>query len=318
METMTTVAPVAAPQPIELERPAEKICMALSQLFLDGPLKRFSLRENAHGNRFDTMDNWVEDRVWNVDRYRQLFVPHAPFRGKTVLELGCSSGYILNAFMKHEPFRAIGADISAEALEEGRAKYGDRIRFVQTTPSHIPVGDNEVDVVYTVDTVEHLSEPKAMFEEAYRILKPGGRFLIHFGPWYGACGAHLEDIIPFPWPQVFFSMDTLLKVAARIYDSPQHKAACYWFDQRTGERRANPYLDREKWRTFLNDVTVAKFRRLVRELPFEQVHFQRAGFGGTNFKAARALRWLAQVPVLTEFFTAYIFCVLRKPAGASR
>ena len=314
METVAMTAP--AGNPVTLRRPTEKLCLAVSRLFIDTPLRRFNLRQNTQNDRYDSMENYVSDRVSNVAKYHELFSRHVSLRGKTVLELGCSSGYILNSFLEKEPFTAIGADISAEVLAQGRAQYGDRIRFVQTTPGSIPVEDDSVDVIYTVDTVEHLSNPEAIFRDAYRILKPGGRLLVHFGPWYGACGAHLEDIIPFPWPQVFFSMDTLLKVAAHIYDSPDHTPACYWIDPATGQRRANPYLDREHWRTYLNDVTVRKFKRLVRALPFEQVYFRCNGFGGTTFKAARALSWLAQVPVFTEVFTSYVFCVLRKPAAS--
>jgi SAM-dependent methyltransferase len=314
MDTTATVAPAASP--VERWRLSEKLCLGVAWLFMETPLRRFNLREHTQGNRYDSMDNYVADRVSNVEGYRQLFTQFTSFRDKTVLELGCSAGYILNTFLQHEPFAAIGADLSADVLAQGRRDHGDRITFVQTTPRSIPVADDSVDVIYTVDTVEHLSEPKAIFLDAYRILKPGGVFLIHFGPWYGVCGAHLEDIIPFPWPQVLFSMDTLLTVAAHIYDSPAHKVACYWIDPETGQRRPNPYLDREKWRTYLNDVTVRKFKRIVRELPFEQVHFRCHGFGGKTFKVGRALSWLAQVPILNELFTSYVLCVLRKPSGA--
>jgi ubiquinone/menaquinone biosynthesis C-methylase UbiE len=313
METTSTMA--SAAHPLTLRWPAEKLCLAVSRLFIDTPLRRLNLRENTHNNRYDSMENYVEERVGHVVRYHELFSPHVSLRNKTVLDLGCSSGYILNSFLEREPFTAIGADISADLLAQGRAQYGDRIRFVQTTRSSIPIDDDSVDVIYAVDTLEHLSEPEAILRDAYRILKPGGLCLVHFGPWYGVCGAHLEDIIPFPWPQVFFSMDTLLKVAAHIYDSPDHTPACYWIDASTGQRRANPYLDRERWRTYLNHVTVGKFKRIVRALPFETVSLQCNGFSGRTFKAARALSWLARVPILTEVFTSYVFCVLRKRAA---
>jgi SAM-dependent methyltransferase len=314
MERLATAATTTAP--VALERPSEKLCMALARLFMETPLRRFNLRENTHGNRYDSMENYVQDRVSNTQKYRDHFSRFVSFRDRTVLEVGCSSGYLLNSFLEQEPFTAIGADLSPEAIAQARKDYGERIRFVETTPTSIPLPDASVDIAYTVDTVEHLSRPKEIFLDVHRILKPGGLFLLHFGPWYGPCGAHLEDIIPFPWPQVIFSMDTLLKVAARIYDSPDHKAACYWFDQETGQRRPNPYLDREKWRAYLNDVTVRKFKRIVHELPFEKVHLRTHGFGGTTFKAAKAVSWLAQVPVANEIFTSYVFCVLRKPPTA--
>src|SRR5262249_40420915 len=155
-------------------------------------------------------ENYIADRVSNVSDYRQLFDSFASFEGKTVLELGCSSGYLLNSFRQEENFIAIGADIDPEVLGRARTDYGKHVQFVQTTSDHIPVADESVDVVYSIDTIEHLSRPREIFMDVFRIIRPGGMFLIHFGPWYNPNGAHLEDIIPFPWPHVMFSMDTLL------------------------------------------------------------------------------------------------------------
>jgi SAM-dependent methyltransferase len=298
---------------IEVNSMAAKVCLGMTRLFTNGPLRRLNQIERAPGDRFDSNENYFADRVSNITDYRNLFSTFTKFDGRTVLELGCASGYLLNAFLQQENFNAIGADISDKALAQARAQYGDRIRFIQTTPVSIPLPANSVDVIYTIDTIEHLSRPYQIFLDAYRILKPGGLFLIHFGPWYCPYGAHLEDIIPFPWPHVMFSMDTLLNVAAYIYESPDHKHACYWYDE-NGSLQPNPYLDREHWREFLNDLTIRKFREMLNQLPFETTHFQRIGFGGKSYKAARLLSGLAHVPLLEELFIKAVFCVLRKPA----
>jgi SAM-dependent methyltransferase len=298
--------------PVEINSIPAKVCLGMTRLFTNGPLRRLNPIERAPGSRFDSKENYDADRVSNVADYRKLFAPFATFEGRTVLELGCSGGYLLNAFLQLENFNAIGADIDKKTLERARSKYGDHIRFIRTTPISIPLPTGSVDVIYTIDTVEHLSRPSEIFLDAHRILKPGGLFLIHFGPWYCPYGAHLEDIIPFPWPHVMFSMDTLLNVAAYIYESPDHKHACYWYDE-NGALQPNPYLNRERWREFLNDLTIRKFRNMLHQLPFKTVHFQRIGFGGKSYKAARLLSGLAQVPVLDELFIKAVFCVLRKP-----
>jgi SAM-dependent methyltransferase len=299
---------------IQIDSIPGKVCLAMTQLFAQGPLRRFSIRTRAPGQRFESNENYLADRISNIEDYRKLFGPFSAFEGKTVLELGCSKGYLLDAFLEREKFTAIGADIDARVLDHGRRQYGHRIQFVQTTPVSIPLPESSVDVIYTIDTIEHLSRPREIFRDAFRILKPGGVFLIHFGPWYNPQGAHLEDIIPFPWPHVLFSMDTLLKVAAHIYESDDHKHACYWYDEK-GKLRPNPYLDREHWREFLNDLTIRKFRRMLRQLPYEIVHFRRIGFGGKSYRAARLLSGAARLPVLGEFFIKAVFCVLRKPCA---
>ena len=105
-------------------------------------------------------------------------------------------------------------------------------------------------------------------------------------------------------------MDYLFKVAAILYDSEDNIPAYYFFDPETGERRPNPYLDREQWRQYLNRMTIAGFKRLVRGLPYELIHFRRIGFGGKTFALARSLRGLSQVGGLDEFFIIADFCVL--------
>ena len=97
-----------------------KVCLTVSKLFLsNGPLKQFGFRKSEI-TRFDTMENYVADRVEQIGEYRELFSPFVSFAGKTVLELGCNKGYIINSFLQHEDFRAIGAEIDADALKIAR------------------------------------------------------------------------------------------------------------------------------------------------------------------------------------------------------
>ncbi len=294
-------------------RTSTKVCLAVSKLFLkNGPLRRFGFRKEEI-KRFDSMDLWVSERVEQINDYVDLFSPYVSFEGKTVLELGCNRGYLLNSFLQNQNFDAIGAELDLEALEFARENYGDRIKFIQTTPDAIPMPDNSVDILYTIDTVEHLSSPAGMFAECLRVLKPGGTFLVHFGAWLTPYGSHLEDIIPIPWANAVFSMDTLLDVAAHLYDSPDYDVACYYLDEKTGERKPNPFLNKAKWEEFLNHITIRKFRKIIREMPFEIVHLENIGFGGKTFKAGRVLGKLSQVPVAEEFFTKATFAVLKKP-----
>ena len=138
--------------------------------------------------------------------------------------------------------------------------------------------------------------------------------MVHFNPWLNPHGSHLEDIIAFPWPQVFFSMETLLTVAAKLYDSPAYATSCYFLDTK-GKKKPNPFVNRDAWGTYLNYMTIRKFNRLLKELPFEVRHQGRIGFGGSTFKISRLVRGFAQVPLLDEFFTSVLFTVLAKPAS---
>ena len=229
------------------------------------------------------------------------------------MELGCSTGYLLASFLQRDRFRAIGVDIDELCLRRGRATYGDQIEFVASTDVSVPLPDNSVDLIYCIDTVEHLMRPREILLDCFRILRPGGRFLVHWHSWLGPYGSHLEDIIPFPWPHVLFSMDTLLDVAADIYDSPSYVPACYWYDAESGIQRPNPYRDHQRWANFLNKMTIRDFRRLLQTLPYNTLQFRRRGFGGKSYKGAKLLHGLAKVPMLDEFFLKAVICVMEKP-----
>src|SRR2546422_3763630 len=96
--------------PIKINSLAASVCLAMTRLFTNGPLRKFNVIERALGNRFETKENYVADRVSNVSDYRRLFQPFVKFEGKTVLELGCASGYLLHSFLQQENFVAIGDD----------------------------------------------------------------------------------------------------------------------------------------------------------------------------------------------------------------
>jgi ubiquinone/menaquinone biosynthesis C-methylase UbiE len=300
------------PANTKLDGLTPNLCLAISKLFLkNGALKRFGFRK-PEIKRFDSIECYIADRTEQMNEYLTLFRPFVSFTDKTVLEIGCNRGYLINSFLQNERFTAIGADIDPSALEIARETYGDSIKFIQTTATSIPLPDASVDLIYTIDTVEHLSKIREMFTDCWRVLKPGGKMVVHFQSWYGPYGSHLEDIIPFPWANVVFSMDTLLKVAAHLYDSSDYEVACYYVDQKTGARKPNPYLDKVRWDEFLNHLTIRQFKQLLSELPFEVEHFENIGFGGRAYKVGQYLRRLSKVPVIDEFFTKATFAVLKK------
>ena len=298
---------------IVLNGPVQHLCYGMARVFLNTPLRRFGFRCDKLCNRWDSMDSFISDRVADVSLYRQRFAPFMSLEGKVVMDLGCNRGYLLDAFLREEKFKAIGVDIDSKAIEEGRTKLGDRIEFVQSTPESIPVADASVDVIYTIDTVEHLSHPREILLECERILRPGGLLLIDYYPWLGPYGTHLTDIIPFPWPNVVFSMDTLLDTAAYLYESSHYKKAGFYIDDKKGIEKPNPFLNKAAWDEYLNHLTIKQFKNILQQLPFELVRYEQSGFSGRPFKLARFLNRLAQIRGLDEYFTTFVLCVLRKP-----
>jgi SAM-dependent methyltransferase len=104
--------------------------------------------------------------------------------GETVLDLGSGGGIdvLLSARRVGPTGKAYGLDMTDEMLalaNENKAKAGaENVEFLKGEIEHIPLPDDSVDVVIS-NCVINLSADKAqVLREAYRVVKPGGRFAV--------------------------------------------------------------------------------------------------------------------------------------------
>lgn len=93
-------------------------------------------------------------------------------RGRSILEVGCGSGYFLEAFWE-AGLDIYGLDPSQEHLALARQRLGGKVDLALGQPDHLPFGKEEFDYVAVLNPLGFSADPEIILHEAFQVAKHG-------------------------------------------------------------------------------------------------------------------------------------------------
>jgi SAM-dependent methyltransferase len=124
----------------------------------------------------------IEDKHWWFIGRRQIFLQildkylgrRGSARTRRVLDVGCGTGTMIGHLARYGQAEGIDMDAAAVAFCHQRGVTAVQ----QVTGLPLPFADGTFDLVTALDVLEHIDDDRAMLRELYRILRPGGFFLL--------------------------------------------------------------------------------------------------------------------------------------------
>jgi SAM-dependent methyltransferase len=121
-------------------------------------------------------EHWIRhaNAGWRPDAHgAQLAAVARIPAGAQLLEIGCGDTAAATELLQRVPDVGYhGVDISIPSIRSRQ------LRLARASGTAVPFPDQVFDVVISMFTIEHTIRPDHFLDEAWRVLKPGGRFLL--------------------------------------------------------------------------------------------------------------------------------------------
>jgi demethylmenaquinone methyltransferase/2-methoxy-6-polyprenyl-1,4-benzoquinol methylase len=135
--------------------------------------------------RYDLMNDLMSGglhRLWKDALVATLGAPRRPVVPYKVLDVAGGTGDIAFRIVEASAAHVSVADISGEMLAVGRDRaarrgHAQRVDFIEANAERLPFASDVFDAVTIAFGIRNVPDITAALGEAFRVLKPGGRFL---------------------------------------------------------------------------------------------------------------------------------------------
>ena len=172
-------------------------------------------------------------------------------KNRVVIDLGCGVGYGTFMLAKARAKKVYGIDIDNDAIEYAKANYCDKnITYNVRDALKSKFPSRVADIIIAFEVIEHVKNPKKFLEEATRLLKPNGIFIMstpNSEASFGDNPYHIKE----------FTLQELTKILS-IFKTLQFY----------GQHKGNKTIIKI-YKTIANRVRIPFVRQLLRFRPWE-------------------------------------------------
>lgn len=216
------------------------------------------------------------------------------FKGRAVLEIGCGTGRLAVDMAGAGAIRVDALDLDPDVigfaqsnLREHHPELSSVVHFISGDTVDCP--SEAYDLVVSKDSFEHVFDLRGLLREITRCLKPGGRLYAGFGPLYNSpTGDHGVALSRLPWGHVLTPRNRVLR--------------------RVNRHRADKISSLLELRN-VNMLAYRDYCRLFGESGLRQIRWS---VNQSDHWVSKILTVLRRIPVLTEYCTHNIYCVMEK------
>lgn len=134
---------------------------------------------------FDRQAAYYDERnTVGVSKFPKMSYPFVleevrRFRPEHLLDLGCGTGEMLHLLrQENQEAELEGVDLSCNMIARAREKKISGASFTAGDAENLPYAAGDFDMVCCVQSFHHYPDPKKALEEVYRVLRPGGVFVL--------------------------------------------------------------------------------------------------------------------------------------------
>ena len=124
-----------------------------------------------------------------------LWLERHGLRPKNSLDLGCGTGVMIPFYLAAQAGKIVAVDVSEKMVERAREKFGSEPSVELRASDALLLDEGErFDAVVIYNAYPHFFEKQALVEKVYRLVKPGGRFVVAHGSGRDVINRHHDAV----------------------------------------------------------------------------------------------------------------------------